>query len=446
MMKRFPLLVSLAGLLFFSCQKEYSVEGGNNAPSVGSLQAAGTGDCLGITLSGTYKKDSSLNATHYIEVNVIVTTPGSYTITSDTLNGYYFRTTGTFSAAGTAKVRLQGTGKPLNAGTNSFKVTYSGTVCTFIVTVVPPAGSGGTAVFSLNGSPGNCTGAVPAGTYVAGTALTSANTVSIQVNVTTAGTYTITTASVNGITFTGSGTFAGPGAQTIILTGSGTPAAAGTFPVALTAGSTNCSFNLVVTATVALDYFPRTTNSNWSYEIDDDPADTLFRQVIAATHTALGNTYNIFVVANGSGFDSSGYYRKAGGDYYEFLDIGDYIGFDSALWVENIFLKDNVAAGTAWNTASYTGQVSGIPYTIRIKRSILQKDVTVGIDGVNYPNTIVVEEKYEALNAGIWIVLTSLLGYVRSYYSRNIGFIKLEFYDASNAIDAKLEMKRYTVF
>jgi hypothetical protein len=213
MMKRFPLLVSLAGLLFFSCQKEYSVEGGNNLPSVGSLQATGTGDCLGITLGGTYKKDSALNATHYIEVNVIVTTPGSYTITTDTVNGYYFRGTGTFSAAGAAKVRLQGNGKPLNAGNNSFNVRYSSTVCIFIVTVLPPAGSGGTAAFSLNGSPGNCTGAVPAGTYVAGTALTAANTVSIQVNVTTAGTYTVTTASVNGVTFSGSGTFAGTGAQ-----------------------------------------------------------------------------------------------------------------------------------------------------------------------------------------------------------------------------------------
>ena len=58
------------------------------------------------------------------------------------------------------------------------------------------------------------------------------------------------------------------------------------------------------------DYFPRTSNSNWSYKFDNDPMDTLFQNVISQTQSALGNTYNVFMYNGGSGVDTLGYYRK----------------------------------------------------------------------------------------------------------------------------------------
>ena len=68
--------------------------------------------------------------------------------------------------------------------------------------------------------------------------------------------------------FSGTGTFATTGAQTIILTGSGTPTAAGTHTFTVTGGAGTCTFQCTTTAVAIPDYFPRTTNSNWSYQFD----------------------------------------------------------------------------------------------------------------------------------------------------------------------------------
>lgn len=105
-------------------------------------------------------------------------------------------------------------------------------------------GIGGTAVFSLAGSPGNCTAALISGIYKVGTALDVSNTITISVNITTIGTYTISTNSLNGISFAGAGAFITTGEQTITLTGSGTALAAGTFAYAF--GANGCSFSVTI--------------------------------------------------------------------------------------------------------------------------------------------------------------------------------------------------------
>src|SRR4051812_12319520 len=270
-----------------ACKKEYSYEKGKLNPSVGSLQSGATGDCLGSVVQGTYKGDATLNDSNYVDVKVDVTTAGDYTISTDTINGFYFSATGSFPATGENTVRLQGNGKPQSVGSNIFTVTYDSTQCTFSVTTLP-GGSGGTAVYALQGAPNNCNPGTTQGTYAAGIPTNSSNTATVNVDVTTVGTYSIVTTAVNGITFSASGTFSGTGAQAIVLNASGTPTAEGSFTIPVTVGSTSCSFPLTVVSG-AIDYFPRTTNSNWSYQFDGDPMDTLFQNVISQTQSALGN-------------------------------------------------------------------------------------------------------------------------------------------------------------
>ena len=106
-------------------------------------------------------------------------------------------------------------------------------------------GNSGTAVFNLNGSPGACTAPIINGSYTVGTAMSTANTVSLTVNVTTTGTYTISTSQVNGVYFTTTGVFSVAGIQTIQLTANGTPAAAGTFTY--TPGTAGCAFGITFT-------------------------------------------------------------------------------------------------------------------------------------------------------------------------------------------------------
>src|SRR5436190_18886205 len=139
-------LLIFTSVVFIACQKETSFEKGSSTASVGSLSVDASGNCLGAVVSGTYFKDTAIKASNYVDVSVKVDTIGTYTISSDTVNGYYFKASGSFSATGTQTVRLIGGGKPLATGTNIFTVTYNGTLCEFTVIVAAP--TGGSSVFT----------------------------------------------------------------------------------------------------------------------------------------------------------------------------------------------------------------------------------------------------------------------------------------------------------
>jgi hypothetical protein len=328
-----------------------------------------------------------------------------------------------------------------------FTVTYDSSSCTFSVTTLP--GGGGTSAFTLAGSPGNCVPGTVSGGYNVGTALNAGDSVTIQVNVTTPGTWSITTSTLGGMTFSGSGTFITTGVQTIKLIGTGTPTTAGPFNFPVSAGASTCSFTVTVTS-LCNDYYPRTTNSNWSYIFDNDPTDTLYRNVISATKSAIGNTYNIFMENDGSGLDSSGYFRKSGGDYYQYIDLGYVFGLDQAVWGEYTFLKDNQASGYSWRSSNFAGTYTDslthqtYPVLIRLKETIQQKDVSVVVRGVPYPNTIEIKEEYEYSfdNGANWTLSDVYSVYD---YSRCVGLIKWETFDASGSLLLQ-ELRAHQVF
>ncbi len=447
---RISSLLLFTSVFFMACQKEVSFEKGNTTASVGSLSVDGSGNCLGAVVSGTYYKDTAIKASNYVDISVQVDTAGTYTISSDTVNGYYFKVSGTFTATGVQVVRLAGGGKPLAAGTNIFTVTYNGTVCEFSVTVTaagPPPG--GSSAFTIT-----CTGAVPAGTYVAGTPLTAANTITLNVNVTAIGTWSVTTApAVNNIVFSGTGTFTNTGAQTIVLTAAGNPTAAGPFTFTVTGGTGTCTFPLTVTSAAVPDYFPRTANSNWSYDFDGDADDSALIFVSPATKVINTNTYNLFFYNDGTGVDSFGYYRRVGPDYFEWIDMGSYVGLDNPYWMEWTFLKDNLAAGGTWTSAQFTGPftdpTSGttVTVTLRWEFSITQKDVTVVVTPASgtptsYANTIRVKQELKQLVGTNWV----LVAYFDSYYARDKGLIKQDLFDATNTVQYEQNVRRLVVY
>ncbi|MGQ0737933.1 MAG: hypothetical protein ACT4OJ_02630 [Bacteroidota bacterium] len=411
-------------------------------PGAGRLGGS-PGACAPITVNGIYTNGTPLTAANNVVVQVNVTTPGVIIITTNTAAGFSFGFTGNL-AAGTQNVTLLAVGgPPSGSGAQNFTVTLDTSTCTFTVMLAGPG------VGRLVGDPGACTGATLNGTYLTGVALTSANTADVQVNVTTAGSFSITTNTVNGYSFAFSGSLA-LGTQTVTLVGTGTPVVAGTNAFTVTIAGTppsTCTFNVTVQLN---DYFPRTTGSNWSYEFDNDPLDSLYRTVIAATLAAPGGTYNIFMGDDGTGLDSSGYYRKSGGDYSEWLDVGGFIGYDNPLWAQYIMLKDNVAMGTNWKSSGFSGTVSGTPLTLRFSYTVTQKDVpasvTTSLGTLNFTNVIVVEEKYEQeVSPGVWQDITSLVGHGESYYARGIGLVKFEFFDGTGASVFLMELRRHQV-
>ncbi len=226
---------------FFACQKELKFDGG----SVGAFKKDASGNCLPITVNGIFKADSTIatNA-NYVDVELIATIAGSFQISSDTVNGYSFYKAGNLGN-GSNTVRLYAKGKPLVAGNDVFTIKYGNSTCRFTVTVV---GAGtGVANYTLNtGIGGTCSGAIVNGTYTQGVALTAANTVTLQVNVTQIGTYTLGAASVNGMIFSGAGVFNATGVQTITLSGNGLPLVAGIFNATATNITSSCTFSITV--------------------------------------------------------------------------------------------------------------------------------------------------------------------------------------------------------
>src|SRR5687768_4642819 len=129
MKKHFFYWLACGLIMIVACQKETSFETGGT-PSDGTLQADGSGDCLPKTVSGAYLVNTTLlPATNTITVQVNVNQTGRYTIGTDTVNGYFFHTSGVFTGTGPANVILRGNGTPFAAGIDNFVVTYDSTSC-----------------------------------------------------------------------------------------------------------------------------------------------------------------------------------------------------------------------------------------------------------------------------------------------------------------------------
>ena len=219
------------------CAFVITVGGGGGGNAVYTFSGAPNA-CANFTPAGTYTAGTPLASTNLVTVSVDVTTAGTYTISTPTVNGITFSGSGTFAAAGPQTVQLAGAGTPTAAGTFTYSTGTGG--CTFPIVV---SASVTPAVFTYAGAPDTCTSGFASEIFTVGTPLTASSTITIGVNVTTAGSYTITTPTVNGMTFAGSGSFTATGQQNVVLTGSGTPVADGIFDFIPTNG---CLFPVAV--------------------------------------------------------------------------------------------------------------------------------------------------------------------------------------------------------
>lgn len=92
----------------------------------------------------------------------------------------------------------------------------------------------------------DCATVTVQGTYYGGITLNNTHTITVPVNVSQAGTYSVSTATINGIKFTATGSFMATGAQTLTLQGTGIPVNNSTFFYLISAGSATCSFPVAV--------------------------------------------------------------------------------------------------------------------------------------------------------------------------------------------------------
>lgn len=202
-------------------------------------------DCSNTKAMGTYIQNKDLNASNYLSIRVNVTKIGNYTIVGTTSNGYNFYGTGVFMNTGIQTILIPGQGTPGLVQQDMIQLSANGTTvtCTPAVTVNVLSASG---TYSVS-----CGSATVNGVYTKGIALTAANTITLPVVVTSVGSYSITTNTVDGISFSGSGTFLSTGNQNITLYGTGTPTSTADKVITITSnsadGASTCNVTVIIT-------------------------------------------------------------------------------------------------------------------------------------------------------------------------------------------------------
>ena len=181
----------------------------------------GSGSPFSSMTTGVFiPKDGTLFNRHTINV----TKAGTYNISSSA-NGVTFNKFGTLSVGNGQTFDISGTGTPTLGGNTTFNYNISGpTGNKFITRSVSshPSSSGNSHISTHNSSS-------PAGIMTLGIPVSLTEvTQTINVTVTRVGSYNISTAAKNGVTFAGSGTFTNLGNQDIEFRATGTPTASGT--------------------------------------------------------------------------------------------------------------------------------------------------------------------------------------------------------------------------
>lgn len=223
-----------------------------------------TFDCVDISVFGSYIKEVSTNSSNYISLKVNVTKRGNYIITSSPVqeNGYSFVGQGIFTDLGVQEIKLMAQGKPVNNREDTLYITSSElsnpNQCPIKINVLENK-----ATYSLN-----CSSIKVDGAYVKNNTLTSTHKITLQVNVSKIGSYSISTGIVNGISFLASGNFSFPGVQEIVLQGNGTPTVNDSFLVKIDSnsdqGNTTCEALITVTLP-AMTYAVLGANNAYSW-------------------------------------------------------------------------------------------------------------------------------------------------------------------------------------
>lgn len=282
---KYAVIAVIGFFLFAACQKEFNLDGelfGDKA--AGSLKDT-SGNCLPVTIAGTYLADSALTDSNNVIVQINFSRPGNYTISTDSSNGFSFRGSGFVKDSGMQSISLKGTGKPVLAQQTNFSVVFDSSVCTFSIPVLSDTANGTNAVFTLAGSPNTCANFTVSGVFEAGKTLDSTNNVSVMVeSITTPGKVTINTLPVNGMTFSFQGVFPTTNPGIVALQGSGVPDSAGTFTIPVTAGGTSCSFTVTVD-----DSKPPSADSAWQFSVGTNFYHGFIDTALVHRDTSIGN-------------------------------------------------------------------------------------------------------------------------------------------------------------
>ena len=165
-------------------------------------------------------------------------------------------------------------------------------------------------------------------------------------------------------------------------------------------------------------YMSITAGNTWNYQYTDNitPANSGSYTVTSTNQdsTAAGKIYHVFTNTSGP----NDYYNITGSSYYtmQAFSLGT---TDTTL--ENLYLKDDVAAGISWNQ-SYTIKVGGVDVAVNVVNKIEDKGISKTVGTTNYTNVIHVTSTISSPT--ISLVGGTLTTNIHYYYAPKFGMIQ----------------------
>ena len=380
--------IAVTILVSGACQRSLHFE--TDAVSSGVLAKDNNGNCLPAGLTGILQAGQNITDSVFLEVELDIKVKGPYSIHTDTINGYYFKTNGDFTSTGRLKIKLKGFGKPVIPGSDNFTVFYATDRCGLRINVgenlTEPA------VFKLTGTPDTCMKAIIYGNYINQIALDTSNRIKVEIEVIKPGIYSITSNSVNGYKFSASGSLSEKGNHFVYLQAAGTPSTPGKNIFTIAIPGSSCSFTIEVYEPVRsdnTDYFPLSKNNYWIYDHSYFPGDSIKRIVIDSTISVPGLIYSM---EERIPFASPQQllFRKTGVSYYESTSADKFTNsfkYNIMPSVEILFLRNNLSTGDEWSSMEYSGTATfGQVLVIRYVFKCIDNNATITVNGKAFTN------------------------------------------------------------
>jgi hypothetical protein len=172
------------------------------------------------------------------------------------------------------------------------------------------------------------------------------------------------------------------------------------------------------TTPAAEHYMNYKSGSTWNYLQTNNTTQVASNYTLTSTDkdsTINGRSYHLFNKTTGSN-TTRAYYAVSGNEYFQYDTIpgGLATGF-----IERSYLRDNLSAGASW-TQIINLNVSGFPVQVTALNTIVSKDGSRTVNGVNYSNVIHVKTNL-SVPASLPITITSD---INGYYAKKVGMIE----------------------
>jgi hypothetical protein len=176
------------------------------------------------------------------------------------------------------------------------------------------------------------------------------------------------------------------------------------------------------------DFLPLTIGSTWDYKDLEPGASTSHRRTAVADTIIDGRMYTMVT----SNLPDTSYYRKEEHVYYEYvtLDFNDFVENPPSFEME--ILHDDYQVGQSWETPPIDIVLSGIGVKVKLVSTILRRDYSDNIAGVDYNDLIEVQTEIFFSSDGGATYQTSGSSYI-TVFSKTVGIVY--YYDADRGTE-----------